>query len=88
MVSGPPELLDNYVINGHRELFYPLPLGSGSASCRLQGSRRQQCLNVFLVVIFATIGANIGALINYYIAYFVGVRWFINSRTAASGTCV
>ncbi len=42
MVSGPPELLDNYVINGHRELFYPLPLGSGSASCRLQGSRRQQ----------------------------------------------
>ena len=29
-------------------------------------------LNVFLVVIFATIGANIGAIINYYIAYFVG----------------
>ena len=40
-------------------------------------------LNVFLVVIFATIGANIGALINYYIAYFVGrplVYKFANSR--------
>ena len=29
-------------------------------------------LNVYLVVLFATIGANIGALINYYLAYFVG----------------
>ena len=40
-------------------------------------------LNVFLVVIFATIGANIGAIINYYIAYFVGrplVYKFANSR--------
>lgn len=40
-------------------------------------------LNVFLVVIFATIGANIGALINYYLAYFVGrpiVYKFANSR--------
>jgi membrane protein DedA with SNARE-associated domain len=40
-------------------------------------------LNVFLVVIFATLGANIGALINYTIAYFVGrpiVYRFANSR--------
>jgi membrane protein DedA with SNARE-associated domain len=40
-------------------------------------------LNVFLVVIFATLGANIGALINYSIAYFVGrpiVYRFANSR--------
>jgi membrane protein DedA with SNARE-associated domain len=40
-------------------------------------------LNVFLVVIFATIGANLGALINYYMAYFVGrpiVYKFANSR--------
>ena len=40
-------------------------------------------LNVFLVVLFATIGANIGALINYYLAYFVGrpiVYKFANSR--------
>ena len=27
-------------------------------------------LNVYLVILFATIGANIGALINYYLAYF------------------
>ena len=40
-------------------------------------------LNVFLVVLFATLGANIGALINYYLAYFVGrpiVYKFANSR--------
>lgn len=40
-------------------------------------------LNVFLVILFATIGANIGALVNYYLAYFVGrpiVYSFANSR--------
>lgn len=40
-------------------------------------------LNVYLVVLFATIGANIGAFINYYLAYFVGrpiVYKFANSR--------
>jgi membrane protein DedA with SNARE-associated domain len=40
-------------------------------------------LNVYLVVLFATLGANIGALINYYLAYFVGrpiVYKFANSR--------
>ena len=40
-------------------------------------------LNVYLVILFATIGANIGALINYYLAYFVGrpiVYKFANSR--------
>ena len=40
-------------------------------------------LNVYLVVLFATIGANIGALINYFLAYFVGrpiVYEFANSR--------
>ena len=40
-------------------------------------------MNVYLVVLFATIGANIGALINYYLAYFVGrpiVHKFANSR--------
>ena len=42
-----------------------------------------QELNVYLVVLFATIGANIGALINYYIAKIIGrplVYKFANSR--------
>lgn len=29
-------------------------------------------LNVFLVVVFATLGANIGAVINYYLAKWLG----------------
>lgn len=40
-------------------------------------------LNVYLVVLFSTIGANIGALINYYLAKIVGrplIYKFANSR--------
>lgn len=40
-------------------------------------------LNVYLVVLFATIGANIGAMINYYLARWIGrplVYRFANSR--------
>lgn len=40
-------------------------------------------LNIFLVVLFATLGANIGALINYYLAKFLGrplIYKFANSR--------
>lgn len=40
-------------------------------------------LNIFLVVLFATLGANIGAVINYYLAYWIGrplVYKFANSR--------
>ncbi|WP_294618720.1 DedA family protein [uncultured Bacteroides sp.] len=40
-------------------------------------------MNIFLVIIFATIGANLGALINYYLARWLGrpiVYKFANSR--------
>lgn len=40
-------------------------------------------MNVFLVVLFATMGANIGALINYYLAKWLGrpiIYKFANSR--------
>ena len=40
-------------------------------------------LNIYLVVVFATIGANIGALVNYYLAKWLGrpiVYKFANSR--------
>lgn len=40
-------------------------------------------MNIFLIILFATLGANIGALINYYLAKWVGrplVYKFANSR--------
>lgn len=40
-------------------------------------------MNIFLVVLFATLGANIGALINYYLAKWLGrpiIYRFANSR--------
>ena len=42
-----------------------------------------ESLNIYLVVLFATIGANIGALINYYLARWFGrplIYAFANSR--------
>ena len=40
-------------------------------------------LNIYLVVLFATLGANLGAIINYYLARWLGrpiVYKFANSR--------
>lgn len=41
-------------------------------------------LNIYLVVLFGTIGANIGSFVNYYLAYFIGrplLYRFVNSKT-------
>lgn len=45
-------------------------------------------LNMYLVVIFGTLGADLGAIINYYLALGLDVRSFINSPTAASDISV
>lgn len=44
-------------------------------------------MNIYLVVLFATIGANIGALINYYLAKWLGRPIITSLPTAVSGTC-
>ncbi|GAE18538.1 alkaline phosphatase like protein [Bacteroides pyogenes DSM 20611 = JCM 6294] len=44
-------------------------------------------LNVFLVVVFATLGANIGAVINYYLPNGWDAPLSINSPIAESGIC-
>jgi len=83
MVSRPFELLDHHLADGYRKFIHPIPFGSSCSSCRIQGCQWNSDLNVYLVVLFATIGANIGAIINYYLAYFVGrpiVYKFANSR--------
>ena len=46
-------------------------------------SMADESMNIFLVIIFATIGADLGALINYYLAKWLGrpiVYKFANSR--------
>ena len=46
-------------------------------------SMADESMNIFLVIIFATIGADLGALINYYLARWLGrpiVYKFANSR--------
>lgn len=41
-------------------------------------------MNIYLVVLFATIGANIGALINYYLAKWLGRPIITSLPTAVS----
>ena len=63
--------------------FIPFPSEVVVPPAAYKAAGEKSDLNVFLVVLFATIGANIGAIINYYIAYFVGrpiVYKFANSR--------
>lgn len=63
--------------------FIPFPSEVVVPPAAYKAASSDSDLNVFLVVLFATIGANIGALINYYLAYFVGrpiVYKFANSR--------
>lgn len=46
-------------------------------------SMTDESMNIFLVIVFATIGADLGALINYYLAKWLGrpiVYKFANSR--------
>lgn len=44
-------------------------------------------MNIYLVVLFATIGANIGALINYYLAKWLGRPIITSLPTAVSAQC-
>ena len=63
--------------------FIPFPSEVVVPPAAYKAAGENSDLNVFLVVLFATIGSNIGAIINYYIAYFVGrpiVYKFANSR--------
>ena len=63
--------------------FIPFPSEVVVPPAAYKAAGENSDLNVYLVVLFATIGANIGALINYYLAYFVGrpiVYKFANSR--------
>ena len=44
-------------------------------------------LNIYLVVLFATIGANIGALINYYLAMWLGRPLVYKFANSGLDTC-
>ena len=82
MVPGKPELRDNNTFDGNRELVYPVSVRGSGSTGRLLCDAQQQ-FNIYLVVVFATIGALIGASINYALAYWIGrpiVYRFANSR--------
>ena len=63
--------------------FIPLPSEIVVPPAAYKASQEDSDLNIFLVVLFATIGAIIGALINYYLALWLGrpvVHWFADSK--------
>ena len=62
--------------------FIPFP-SEGIVPPAAWKSMTDESMNIFLVVIFATIGADLGALINYFLARWLGrpiVYKFANSR--------
>ena len=76
------ELLGSHYFYGYRKLFYSLPLGSLVPPAAWK-AMADDSMNIFLVVLFATIGADIGALVNYYLARWLGrpiIYKFANSR--------
>lgn len=81
MVPRTPQLLDDNDTDDNRKFVHSFPLGSGSASCCVQGGGGR--VERVSGVLFATLGADIGALINYYLARWIGrplVYRFAGSR--------
>ena len=79
----PFKLLDHTLLMAIESSFIPFPSEVVVPPAAYKAASGNSDLNVYLVVLFATIGANIGAITNYYLAYFVGrpiVYKFANSR--------
>lgn len=63
--------------------FIPFPSEVVVPPAAYKASQEGSDLNIFLVVLFATLGAIIGALVNYYLAFFLGrpiIHRFADSR--------
>ncbi len=63
--------------------FIPFPSEVVVPPAAYKASQEDSDLNIFLVVLFATLGAIIGALINYYLAFWLGrpiIHKFADSR--------
>ena len=76
------ELLGSHYFYGYRKLFYSLPSEAVVPPAAWK-AMADDSMNIFLVVLFATIGADIGALVNYYLARWLGrpiIYKFANSR--------
>ena len=76
------ELLGSHNLYGYRELFYSLSSEAVVPPAAWK-AMADDSMNIFLVIVFATVGADIGALVNYYLARWLGrpiVYKFANSR--------